>query len=197
MAGKLVELNEAASMLGMSPDELSDLRSRGEIHGYRDGSSWKFKIEEVERVADDLGVNVTRGSGIDLPSADDLHDIFADEGDDADDADSILVSEEELGHSTGASTIIGKKSGQSSEDSDIQISEPDDSELALAPAESDLQLAPEGGSGVGAKSSEVELDDAAVGSDLNLTSDSGPSVVGDLVQKKSRPAICNRIPAAI
>ena len=30
MAGKLVELKEAATMLGMTPDELSDLRSRGE-----------------------------------------------------------------------------------------------------------------------------------------------------------------------
>jgi hypothetical protein len=194
MAGKLVELKEAATMLGMTPDELSDLRSRGEIHGYRDGASWKFKVDEVERVADDLGVNLSRGSGVDLPSAaeltDDLDDIFAEEGDSVSgDADSILVSEEELGQSTGASTIIGKKSGESSADSDIQISEPDDAELGLAAAESDLGLAPDdasGGSAIGAKTSSVELDDAALGSDLDLmASDSGPSVGDDLGTKKS------------
>lgn len=188
MAGKLVELKEAATMLGMTPDELTDLRSRGEIHGYRDGSSWKFKIEEIERVAEELDINLTRGSGVDLPAAadlnDDMDDLFADEDDDSvDDADSILVSEEELGHSTGASTIIGKKAGESGEDSDIQISEPEDSEIGLAPAESDLQLAAEDSgpspSGVGEKSSDVELDEAALGSDLDLVASDIGSAAGD------------------
>lgn len=195
MAGKLVELKEAATMLGMSPDELSDLRSRGEIHGYRDGSSWKFKVEEIERVAEELDVNLARGSGVDLPAAadlnDDMDDIFAKEGEDStEEADSILVSEEELGQSTGASTIIGKKSGESSEDSDIQISKPEDSEIGLAAAESDLKIASEdsdpSASGVGQKTSDIELDDAAIGSDLDLVaSDSGPSMGDDLGKKPS------------
>ena len=47
---KFVELNEAAQMLGMTPEQLVEMRSSGDIHGYRDGASWKFKIEEVERV---------------------------------------------------------------------------------------------------------------------------------------------------
>jgi hypothetical protein len=58
MAGKLVQLNEAAEMLGISPDELIKLRQRNEIHGYRDGASWKFKIEEVQRVAEERGIEV-------------------------------------------------------------------------------------------------------------------------------------------
>ena len=49
MAGKFVELNEAAEMLGVSTDELNDMRLKGEINAVRDGSSWKFKPEELER----------------------------------------------------------------------------------------------------------------------------------------------------
>ena len=51
MAGTLIELNEAAAMLGVSPHELVEMCDRREIHGYRDGSSWMFKLEEVQRFA--------------------------------------------------------------------------------------------------------------------------------------------------
>ena len=47
---KLIELQEAAKILGISPEELTELRSRNQIFGYRDGSTWKFKVEELERV---------------------------------------------------------------------------------------------------------------------------------------------------
>ena len=50
MAGKFVDLQEAATMLGLSPEEVVDMRSKGDIFGYRDGASWKFKTEEVQRV---------------------------------------------------------------------------------------------------------------------------------------------------
>ena len=56
MAGKLVELQQAAKLLGITPDQLSEMRSRSEIFGYRDGATWKFKMEELERVADEMGV---------------------------------------------------------------------------------------------------------------------------------------------
>ena len=51
MAAKLIDIKEAAEILGVTLDQLGDMRSRGEIHGYRDGGSWKFKTDEVERVA--------------------------------------------------------------------------------------------------------------------------------------------------
>jgi hypothetical protein len=53
---KLVQMNEAAEMLGISPEQLADLRSRNEIFGYRDGSTWKFKLEEIERVKNEKGL---------------------------------------------------------------------------------------------------------------------------------------------
>jgi len=50
-----VSLEEAAKILGVSTDALVEMRSKGEIFGYRDGASWKFKQEEIERVLDELG----------------------------------------------------------------------------------------------------------------------------------------------
>ena len=58
MAGKFIPLKQAAEMLGMTADTLNDLRQRGEIHAMRDGNSWKFKREELERVAEELGVTL-------------------------------------------------------------------------------------------------------------------------------------------
>ena len=49
-----VPLEEAAKKLGVSTEELVEMRSRGEIFGYRDGGSWKFKPEEIERVGSEL-----------------------------------------------------------------------------------------------------------------------------------------------
>ena len=109
MASKLIQLNEAAQMLGVSPEELTEMRSSGEIHGYRDGSSWKFKAEEVERVATDRGVVLGKSSSLDLTAAtkndDDLDNLLVGvEEDSDDDVGSVLVSEEELGHSGEATS---------------------------------------------------------------------------------------------
>ena len=45
----LLSMEQAASILNISVDQLEVLRSEYEIFGYRDGSSWKFKISELER----------------------------------------------------------------------------------------------------------------------------------------------------
>ena len=57
MAGKFVDLAEAARMIGVPPEELVEMRSKGNIFGYRDGASWKFKVDEVERVIRERGVD--------------------------------------------------------------------------------------------------------------------------------------------
>ncbi len=40
---KFVTLSEAAEQLGISQEEVNELRLRGDLYGYRDGTSWKFK----------------------------------------------------------------------------------------------------------------------------------------------------------
>lgn len=79
-------MEEAAAMLGMSVEKLTELRSNNEIFGYRDGSSWKFKMSELQRVADDLGVSL--GSAPDV--ADSVVDLAGDSGIGSGLGDSIL-----------------------------------------------------------------------------------------------------------
>ena len=52
---KLIELKDAAEQLGITPEALTEMVDQKKIFGYRDGSSWKFKESEVERVASELG----------------------------------------------------------------------------------------------------------------------------------------------
>ena len=139
MAGKFVDLKEAAKMIGVTSEELVDMRSRGDIFGYRDGASWKFKMEEVDKLMKERGGQGSGAGSAIFGGNDEEFDnlisglsskIVADRG--KDDPESILVTEQELGHSGEgtSSTIIGKQGKKSS-------------------ADSDLQLATEGGSGKG------------------------------------------------
>ena len=54
----LIPMEQAAEMLGMTVEKLTELRSNNEIFGYRDGQNWQFKISELERVANELGVQL-------------------------------------------------------------------------------------------------------------------------------------------
>lgn len=135
MAGKLITLEEAAHILGVSAAEVGDMRQRQEIYGYRDGGSWKFKQDDVERLATDRsGMSpAPGGSGI-LPV--DLS---------GDDQDQVVLSEFELGDSgPGSSTVIG--GGAKKPDSDLKLNV--DSGLDLA-GSSDLFLA--GNSGLSSR----------------------------------------------
>jgi hypothetical protein len=118
MARKLVPLDEAAKTLGVSPDELNSMRENREIYGYRDGASWKFKPEDVERLAQELA---ERGP----KAASDSSSLPVDIGDfDDDGEDIVLLNESVLGGSMGgSSTVIGASANlQSPEDSDIKLS---------------------------------------------------------------------------
>jgi excisionase family DNA binding protein len=51
MAQKFTSLEEAANQLGISKDRLSQLREAGQLRGYRDGASWKFRAEDIQKLA--------------------------------------------------------------------------------------------------------------------------------------------------
>ncbi len=113
----LVPMEEAARVLGMSLEDLSEARSRGDIHAYRDGKTWKFKQQEIERYKT-LQVDVTDAhsptdsviragsSAIIDAELDELVDVGETSGlrlnDDVIDDDHIGVV------SSSSSTIIGK-----------------------------------------------------------------------------------------
>jgi hypothetical protein len=184
MAGKFVDLNEAAKMIGVNSESLVEMRSKGTIFGYRDGASWKFKVDEVERIIRERGVDA-RDSGSGILNADDEEfddmisglssKILADKA--QEEPGSILISEQELGASTtGKSTIIGKGKG-----------------LERDPGDSDLRLADEssalgGGSDklIEAPGNKVDLagaSDVLHGSDINLKS--GGSGTGEMPAVKA------------
>ncbi|HUG71596.1 MAG TPA: excisionase family DNA-binding protein [Pirellulaceae bacterium] len=178
---QFLELDEAAKRLGVSPDKLVEMRSNGEIRGFRDGASWKFKDDEIERAKAELADS---GGGLadELLSFDDVGSSL-----DLEDDESILVSEEELGHSgeSTSSTIIGKASKSLAADSDLTLTSADnDSDLELAPSGkgSDLTLAGDAGIDSNLLLDEPDAGGSGVGSDVTLVpgvTGSGVSLVPD------------------
>src|SRR5436309_6189564 len=51
MAQKFTSLDEAADQLGISKDRLNQLREAGKVRAYKDGASWKFRAEDIEKLA--------------------------------------------------------------------------------------------------------------------------------------------------
>ncbi|MEO8498354.1 MAG: helix-turn-helix domain-containing protein [Planctomycetota bacterium] len=150
---QFLELNEAAARLGVAPDKLVEMRSNGEIRGFRDGASWKFKDEDIDRAKAELS-DPSGGDDDDLLAFDDTGSSL-----DLADDESILVSEEELGHSGEAtsSTIIGKATEASAEDSDLKLaSAGSESDLDLTPSGHGTDLTLTGGSGIDSDLSLVE-----------------------------------------
>lgn len=58
---ELIPLDEAARRLGVSVERLSEMRSNNEIAGVRVGANWKFKKQELDRVAEELGIGAGGG----------------------------------------------------------------------------------------------------------------------------------------
>jgi hypothetical protein len=54
MSSQFLSLEEAAKQLGISPEELVSMRSAGKVRGFRDGTSWKFPVDELTRLSEDL-----------------------------------------------------------------------------------------------------------------------------------------------
>lgn len=67
MAGKFLTLEEAAHRLGVPVEEVNRLVDRKELFPMRDGTTIKFKVDEIERVAADLAAGGSgQGSGLSL-----------------------------------------------------------------------------------------------------------------------------------
>ena len=150
MSAQFITLEEAAKKLGIHTDELVEMRSRGDIFGYRDGASWKFKPEEIERVAAEmLGGAMDEdpaGSSIliseqDLGSTGSKHgstigsDINV--GGEAADPDSDVELVAEPGSGSDVRLVAGKGSS-SSEEPRLAASDDDDDELSLDSDDDDL-----------------------------------------------------------
>jgi hypothetical protein len=65
MAGRFLSLEEAARHLGVTIDDIHRLVDRKKLFPMRDGATVKFKIDEIERVAGELGDEPSAGAGMD------------------------------------------------------------------------------------------------------------------------------------
>ena len=165
MAMKLVDQEEAAKILGVSVEEINALRDRKELFPFRDGSTWKYKVDDLERLKND------RASGGSGWKANDLSDIPLEVNEHV---ESVLLSEKELGESSDStsSTIIGKPGRKTTPaESDLEMARP--AEPAAKPGASDVNLAA-GLSGTGSDvklvlgGSDVSKKDGSTLSDLDL-----------------------------
>jgi hypothetical protein len=141
MARKFLDAEEAAKALGVSVDTLNEMRERHELYPLRDGGAWKYKQEEIERLAAERAES---GANDDGPAH------YSDS-----EGDSILLSELELGGEApnAPSTVIGKNGP--SPDSDIKLAGSED------PGLSDVRLAGgseivKAGSGLSSKFDELD-----------------------------------------
>ncbi|MDZ7620359.1 MAG: helix-turn-helix domain-containing protein [Patescibacteria group bacterium] len=180
MAQKYLNTSQAAEKLGLAETDISRMRENRELYGYRDGADWKFKVEDIEKVAAKA-----------KPAK------AADSDENEDDGD-VLLSEVELGPSdAGASgTVIGMgKQGSASDGSDLHkpgkgsgkgsgkgdaVSQFEELDLTL---DEDLTLedsaisAKAGGSGIDLDDDDLVLGGSGSGSDITLGGDSGISLV--------------------
>lgn len=170
---KFVPLDDAAKMLNIPPDQLVEKRANGDLHGYRDGSSWKFRMEEIERFAEENGLSVSAAASSD----DNDNDLQLSGSSDlglGDPASSDVLSGLEL--DDGGSTNPGDGAAA---DSDIGLIPTDDATDGTSPPSSsnifndsddDLDLSLEGASGTGELA--VDGSDFGLGDDgLDLSSD--------------------------
>lgn len=105
-----LSLEEAAAKLGVSTERLVELRSQGQIRGFRDGSSWKFPDTEIDRLADDLAADGF-GSGIlvnDAGSGGSGSVIGGDPTDDAEGSD-LGIGSEAVGEGSDVNLVTGSK----------------------------------------------------------------------------------------
>jgi len=122
MAKKYVTQEEAARILGVTVEQLAEMRMRQQIYGLKDGPNWKFKPEDVERVLRDRNEKADEADQLALEEQrrkEQEQDADADSGEDV-----VLLSEFELGESgpSTSSTVIGKPvKGRDPGDSDIRL----------------------------------------------------------------------------
>jgi hypothetical protein len=155
---KYLSLEEAAQNLGITPAELNGFRERHQINALRDGASWKFRPDDVERFKAQQGDEELSGPEAEFAEVEE-------------DQESILLSDVELGGSppgTG-STVIGPTE---SSGSDIKLAQ---SGSKVDPAgSSDVRLADEldllpTGSGISSKFDDLDTLDL----DLPSAAESG------------------------
>ena len=159
-----IKLDEAAEKLGISPDKLKEMIDNNDIRAFRDGASFKFKTDEIDRVKATLG-DVAEAADDAIQLADDsLDELVPVDGilDDDDSADSLLVDEQ----AGGSATVIGDSGTPSAADSDLKLAS--GSDLGLSIDDDEIELTAADSAVEKAASSEISLDAPATSGDSDV-----------------------------
>lgn len=165
-----LSLDEAAERLGIPTDRLVELRSQGVLRGFRDGTSWKFPEDEINRVADDPDVKLM---------VDSSEDLFTDAG--GSDIDLGIGSELLQGGGSDVNLIASAGEG-----SDVAIVAGDSGLLEM---DSDELLVHDSGVDVSGRDLAIEPNSGSTGpvtdEELRKISEAHPDVV---TPQKGRPS---------
>ena len=105
MAQKYYNTLETAKVLNVTVDDVKKMLERRELHGYRDGADWKFKTEDIDRVAQQRQAEKSAA-----PAEEEGGDVLLSE---------VVLGQSEMGTS---GTVIGMDAmGRGAPDSDIQL----------------------------------------------------------------------------
>ena len=130
MAQKFIGIDDAAAQLGVTREQLNTLRESGDVRAYRDGASWKFRTEDIDKLQQEG-----------IPSSDDDDILGIEPLGEGDDAESILLTDDDIDLSSirSPSTIIGKADPEK-EESDLELAAPGTESFAdLEELEIDLE----------------------------------------------------------
>ncbi|PAY20228.1 DNA-binding protein [Rhodopirellula sp. SM50] len=119
-----LSLEEAAAKLGISTDRLVELRSQGQVRGFRDGSSWKFPDTEIDRLADELADGFGSGILVGESGSGSGSVIGGDSAADADGSD-LGIGSETPGEGSDVNLVTGTKE----EGSDVELVASDSGKL--------------------------------------------------------------------
>lgn len=156
-AKKYLSLEEAAQLLGVRTDELIRMRERGELRGFADRGTWKFKYDDVEeckrRRQPDSSPEVPLMSGdsaleMDIlpsgPQSDsDVRLIVADGGQKPLTGSSTDLPVYQAPSSDSDVRLVGAPAKKPESDSDVKLIAPkdSDSDVKLTDSDSDVRLA--------------------------------------------------------
>lgn len=174
-----LSLEEAAAKLGIPTERLVELRSQGDVRGFRDGSSWKFPDTEIDRLAEELGEQF--GSGI-------LVD---------DRAGGSGVGSKIIGGDASSSDLgLGDEPSQPGSGSDVNLvtTEGNGSDVALVASGSDLGLEDDSADELLLEidSADLQLNDPAIMHDsaqLDLASELKDGSTGPIQKKAAESAV--------
>lgn len=203
MSKKYLSLDEAASMLGMPREEITRLREKGELRGFADRGTWKFKVEDIET----LGRSRQADSDPEVPLMlddsesseailveDDVPDLLASDSSPKDssadrdilsnsDSDVRLILDDELADvvndEVGDSDSDVKLVGAGDSDSDVKLA--DDAtvrDISMPDSDSDVKLAMPSDETMKLDRSDSDVQLLPDSADLGRASDSDVAILG-------------------